>query len=486
MRMKMSFGGARLVAAGGLLVAGTVLVADGTRFSDFTPLASSAGPTADEAAPITFGNPDFQQRSIADRASQLADAKPNSGSWDMNTLNESGPHKGRYLFTVFETGQSGVQRHDRRTGETDTIWQSPSPLGHIAFDACYWTPWGTLITAEESWETAAGGSTLPYGRLFELRNPIDAPGIINPVTTSSNLNADFVHQNVIPRTSHEGIQFDEAGNMYFIDELNGGNIYRYTSAARLKDVKHGADYFAAGQTSVLRVGNGNTPNATGGYTWVPFTDATGAALPGALTITDVRGVTSVDARNTTHLPLFKGTEYQRPEDLQIQRVRGVEYLYITTSTNEVYILNLKKNTISVFANRSTIDLATGAAVGSALTGPDNLAIDHDGNIYIVEDRNGGVDDDIWFARDLNRDGDLTDAGEGLARWASNGTSGSEFTGLYFDPRNKRRAWVTIQHPTSTNDRTIEITIPSGDDDDRHGDDDDDDGRSGKKGHRGRN
>jgi len=50
-------------------------------------------------------------------------------------------------------------------------------------------------------------------------------------------------------------------------------------------------------------------------------------------------------------------------------------------------------------------------------------------------------------------------GEGIGRWASNGTSGSEFTGLYFDPTNKRRAWVNIQHPASGVDRTIEITIP---------------------------
>jgi secreted PhoX family phosphatase len=77
----------------------------------------------------------------------------------------------------------------------------------------------------------------------------------------------------------------------------------------------------------------------------------------------------------------------------------------------------------------------------------------------VEDRNGGVDDDIWFANDLNNDGDLTDPGEGLARWASNGTLGSEFTGLYFDPTDKRRAWVNIQHPASGTDRTIEITVP---------------------------
>ena len=112
----------------------------------------------------------------------------------------------------------------------------------------------------------------------------------------------------------------------------------------------------------------------------------------------------------------------------------------------------------MFANRNTIDLATGPPVGTALASPDNLAIDHDGNIYIVEDRNGGVDDDIWFARDLNQDGDLIDAGEGIARWASNGTVGSEFTGLYFDPTDKRRAWVNIQHPASGNDRTIEITV----------------------------
>ncbi len=48
---------------------------------------------------------------------------------------------------------------------------------------------------------------------------------------------------------------------------------------------------------------------------------------------------------------------------------------------------------------------------------------------------------------------------GLGRWASNGTLGSEFTGLYFDPKDEGRAWVNIQHPASGNDRTIEITIP---------------------------
>jgi uncharacterized protein len=459
--------GAMVVTVGGLLLGGGVALTDvvaasSIRFSDFTPLASSAGPAADEAAPITFGNAAFQQRSVADRATQLSVGAPNSGNWDMNTVNETGPRKGEFLFTVFETDQSGVQRHEIATGTTETIWHSLASGEQVAFDPSFWTPWGTFITAEESWCTEPTGCTAsPFGRLYELKNPTTAPGITGPLTPTSNDGAEMVHQNVIPRTSHEGIQFDQAGNMYFIDELNGGSLYRYTPAASWGDIMSGrSEYFAAGQTSVLRVGDGNTPNATGAYTWVPITDATGAGLPGTLTITDPNGVTSVDARNTTELPAFKGTDYQRPEDMQIQTVNGDQFLYVTTTTtHETYRVDLGANTISVFADRNTTDLATGAPAGTTLANPDNLAIDHDGNIYIVEDRAGGVDDDIWFAKDLNDDGDLTDSGEGIGRWASNGTVGSEFTGLYFDPTNKRRAWVNIQHPDSENDRTIEITIP---------------------------
>jgi secreted PhoX family phosphatase len=451
-----------LAVAGSLALAGIaasagVAGAAYTSFDQFTPLPSSAGPTADEAHPITFGSAAFQQRSIADRNTQLAATEPNSGNWDMITVNETGPRKGSFLFTPFETGQSGIQRTDLATGETKTVWFSPAPGGHVAFDASYWTPWGTYITAEESWCTApAGCTTSRYGRFFELTNPLTAAS----VTDNAGEDGVLEHRNVIPRVSHEGVQFDMSLNMYFIDELNGGSLYKYTSAASWGDIKSGrAGYFDAGQTFVLRVGNGTTPNATGAYTWVPITDTSGQALPGALTITDPNGVTSVDGRNTTDLTAFKGTDYQRPEDLQLQTVNGVERLYVaTTTTNEVYALDLDAQEISVFANTASTNLASGAAVGSGLASPDNLALDAENNIYVVEDRNGGTDDDIWFARDLNLDGDLLDAGEGLGRWASNGTVGSEFSGLYFDPTDKRRAWVNIQHPSSGNDRTIEITV----------------------------
>lgn len=163
----------------------------------------------------------------------------------MNTVNETGPDRGRYLFTPFEEDWAGVQRHDLWTGETDTIWVAPTQNAAQSFDPSFWTPWGTLVVAEESWSTAAGGSTSPYGRLFEFTNPTEAPAIFNPVTLFSNGGAGFQHKNVIPRTSHEGIQFDDSGNMYFIDELAGGNIYKYTPRADFKRVLQGkADYFA--------------------------------------------------------------------------------------------------------------------------------------------------------------------------------------------------------------------------------------------------
>ena len=422
-----------------------------TEFDNFTALPASAGPIpvggAGEATPITLSSPQFSQRTIVERNVQLGLGQFNSGNFDMITTNETGPDAGRYLFTVFETGQAGIMRHDLTNGTTSTIWRSPVSGGHVAFDASYWTPWGTYITAEESWsgnaDTGTVGNTSGYGRLFEVTNPLKASGTV-----------DNVHRNAVARVSHEGIQFDSLGRMYYIDETNGGALYRYQSTAGVGD-----SYFDGGVNSVLRVGNGTVANATGAAQFIAFTDGDGSALAGAATLTDVNGVESVDGRASANVAAYLGTSYQRPEDLQIGTLsNGDEVLYMaTTTTNEVYTFNITTNTMSLFADVNTIDLATGVAVGSGLRSPDNLAIDAEGNIYIVEDRNGGVDDDIWFAKDINRDGDLLDAGEGLARWASNGTQGSEFTGLYFDPFNPNRAWVNIQHPASGNDRLMELT-----------------------------
>jgi secreted PhoX family phosphatase len=382
------------------VTSGMIAFAANTKFSDFAPLTSSAVALlvdgSDEATPMTLSNPNWSQRSLADRRTQNnLVLNSNSGSFDMIASNATGPDAGRFLFMPFETGAAGVQRIDTQDPNYDTPTVTivqPGTQGFVSGDASRWTPWGGYLTAEESWGT---GSV--KGRLFEVTDPIAA----------GQYGGNFVWRTIIPRVSHEGLAFDKDNTLYFVDELNGGSIYKYVSAN--PDATSGDEFFAAGQTFALRVGAGgqnegnNGPAITGSATWVEITNATGS-----------------------------------------------------DGTSRTYNLNVSTNVVRLFAAPQTTDLATGAPAGGALRNADNLAIDHEGNMYIVEDRPGAEDDDIWFALDLNKDGDLTDAGEGIARWASNGTVGSEFTGLYFDLRNPNIAYVNIQHPDSEVDRTIEI------------------------------
>jgi|CXWL01.1.fsa_nt_gi secreted PhoX family phosphatase len=457
----------RIAAAAGLLALAAPALAASSYFSTFTPLPASAGPIpigdAAEAVPALLSSPRFSQRSIADRATQNALVPAsNSGNWDMITANESGADAGRYLFMPFETASGGVQRVDlwdaNHATRTVTI-VAPGTQGFVAGDASRWTPWGSYLTAEECW----GGQCNTKGRLFEVTNS----------TTAAANGGSFIQRNVVPRVSHEGLAFDAAKSLYFIDELNGGAIFKFVSAN--PNASTGDAYFDKGQTFVLKVGAGaqfegnNGPAITGMGSWEAITTAAGTptAATFAAMVNVGGGNFALDGRAAA--TLVGATGYNRPEDLEIQTAaNGSQLIYFATTDSDnnansadgrsrVYTLNAATGEVKLFADASTIDLATGLAVGGGLRNADNLAIDADGNIYIIEDRNGGVDDDIWFARDLNKDGDLLDAGEGLARWASNGVQGSEFTGLYFDKFNPNKAYVNIQHPTSGVDRLIEIS-----------------------------
>ncbi len=427
-----------IAAAIGLMGASAhqVSAADNTYFDNFTALAGNvAAGSLPESAPLQLSSPFFSQKVLADRNTQLGLGESNSGNWDMITANETGTDAGRYLYAPFETGAGGVQRTDLWTGVTKTIVASGTQ-GFVAGDFSRWTPWGTYMTAEESWGT---GST--KGRLFEVTNPL-----------ADTASADFVHRNVVPRVSHEGGAFDKNNSFYFIDEFNGGSIYKYVSAA--PTASNGNSYFDKGQTFVLKTNGGSNSNAVGAATWEAITTGTGTPLAGTVNamVNVGGGVFSMDGRAAADM--VGGTNYQRPEDLELQVLaNGDEVLYIaTTTTNEVYSLNLATSEMKVFANRATFNSVTGAAVGSEFTSPDNLAIDANGNIYIIEDQPGGRAD-IWFATDADRDG----VAESVSRWASLSTEGAEPTGLYFDKFNPNVAYVNVQHPNSGNDTLLQIT-----------------------------
>ncbi|MCQ9372644.1 DUF839 domain-containing protein [Methyloversatilis sp. XJ19-13] len=449
----MQFRKLAIAAAIGLMgaTAQQAFAADNTYFDNFTPGAATTtvlpvGSPAELTGPFVLSSPNFSQTLIANRANQLALGQSNSGNWDMIDTNRTGPDAGRYLFMPFETGTGGVQRVDlwdtNFNTRTVTIVESGTQ-GFVAGDASRWTPWGTYLTAEESWSEPNQVAS-SKGRLFE---------VINPTTAGTN-GAIFEHRKIGPadiRVSHEGLAFDSNNNFYFIDERNDSHIFKFTSAN--PNATNGADFFGAGQTSVLRVGDGMTQEATGAYTWVALTNATGAALANTIVKTDGSGLPILDGRATPNVVDFVGTNFDRPEDLEIQTLAdGSQRLYVATTTNsKVFSLDLANDSISLFASRDTFDAATGAAVGSAFTSPDNLAIDANGNIYIIEDQGSGRAN-IWMGTDADRDG----IAENLAVWATLGTTGAEPTGLYFDLFDPNVAYVNVQHPSSGNDALFRI------------------------------
>ncbi|MBS1138562.1 MAG: phosphatase [Proteobacteria bacterium] len=423
-------------------------------FENFTPLiGNAAAGSLPESAPFQLSSPNFTQTALANRANQnLLSPNSNSGSWDMITANENGQNAGRYLFMPFETSSGGVQRVDLRDPNYNTrtvTIVAPGTQGFVSGDASRWTPWGTYLTAEESW---GNGST--KGRLFEVTNP----------TTASANAGDFVQRSIIPRVSHEGLTFDKNNTLYFIDELNGGSVYKYVSAN--PNAKNGNDFFAAGQTFVLKVGSGgqvegsNGPAITGNGTWIAITDAQGKAIPGVST---VLADGTIDGRVTADHADIKGTGFNRPEDLEIKTLaNGQQVIYFTTTDSDndgnsangrgrVYVLNLGSGAVQLAADNTTKDMATNLAVGTPWSNPDNLAIDAKGNIYVIEDQDGGKAD-IWFLRDINDDGIADEVG----KWASLSTPGAEPTGLYFDPFDPNVAYVNVQHPRSGDDMLIRI------------------------------
>lgn len=443
----------RIALAAAMLVAGTQTQAADTLFDTFAPVdaTTTALPTGDAAELIgPFLLPaGFTQTVIANRGNQNTLVPgSNSGNWDMIDTNRTGADAGRYLFMPFETGTGGVQRVDLWDSNYNTrsvTIVAPGTQGFVAGDASRWTPWGTYLTAEESWSDPAANPASGKGRLFEITNP----------TTAGANGADFVHRKITSadvRVSHEGLVFDKDKNFYFIDERDDSHIFKFTSAN--PNAGNGGDFFNQGVVSVLRVGDGSTQEATGAYSWIALTDANGAALPGTVVKTDANGLTILDGRATPNETAFLGTNFDRPEDMEIQTLaNGDQILYVATTTNDkVFSLNLASHEIKLFASQSTINSASGAAVGNLFNNPDNLAIDAEGNIYIIEDQPGGAAN-IWFAADADKDG----VADSVSAWATLKTNGAEPTGLFFNPFNPDQAYVNVQHPSSGNDVLVQIS-----------------------------
>lgn len=425
------------------------------------PLPASASSTTATENTAPFVAPfRMTQTKVIDRNTLMQAGLPASMvNFDMSTFDTTG----RYIFTPAEVSSrgGGVFRYDTQTGMVavlahgnNTGVRTADPIGWSAAnddfarcDPCTLTPWNTILWGEET----------TGGRLFEILNPLSPTGPFQVVWRTS-----------IPAVAHEGVRLDSHGNLYFVDEDNSGCIYKFVPTT--------PGDLSAGQSFVLSVDAYATdPNAApneswnstanrltnrfGPAHWVPMTDAAGTPLT---TTNPFVYVTANSGRIAADELL--GTPYGRPEDLDFNRLaNGNECLYVAI-TSETRVISIELTgadtaTVREFVNFDTINLATGSDVnpaqndpyagtgsGTVLSNPDNIAVDHWGNVYVIEDDEPG---DVWKCVDADKDG----VAEAMGLFITLGVGGAEPTGLIFDPVDPYRFIVNVQHPSSGNDAT---------------------------------
>ena len=398
----------------------------------FTGLSSSFACTVSGGDAVNpFSLPSRLSQSIIVSEPQVADAI------DMNTQNENGRDAGRYLYRAAEgaIGEISV---------TDLKHLGPNSTKRFAFradwesmDPTVWTPWGTVLVAEEVDPAARPDPDFPAakaGLVYELF----------PNKHDPSVNDRIVARPAIGSKAHEGMRFDKDGNLYSISERNPGYIYKFTPD-RKGDL-------SSGQLYVLKITK-STGDRTGEAEWLPLD----------------REAVKVDA--SVAADAVGATGYNRPEDLEIATSSGnfpenpnTLFAAITGAAgpadNRIIAIDLddrrgrehehgddrhgrKKNSTAFVYDYVKIGLNTTAE----FEWPDNVALDPSGNLYITEDPGGSFaggktkGDDIWVARPGR--GRHAPAAS-VERLASLTDCDAEPTGVYWE-LNGDRLFVNVQH-----------------------------------------
>jgi secreted PhoX family phosphatase len=314
----------------------------------------------------------------------------------MHTQNETGPQAGRFLYRTHETTSNGA------VSQTDLLTLATSVVAQRAdwerFDGLAWTPWGTILAAEEALTAGLPDPDVPgatAGLVYE----------IDPATGAAEARP------AIGSRSHEGLRFDGDGNLYGISESSpptGGYIYKFTPDT--------PGDLSSGQLFALRVKQAGA-DRLGAAVWLPL---------------DRDAVkTSSDAAATA----AGATGYARPEDVEYTTssgdAKGKPHVLYVAVTGEARVLGIdlqgRKDQATVFDF-----VKAGVNAPADFEFPDNLALDEDGNLFITEDPGtAGTTlrgDDVWVAfptagRHLAR---------GMFRFASLADCNAEPTGIYFD------------------------------------------------------
>lgn len=422
---------------------------------------------------------------------QVAFAREGDGGtrdlWDMHTQNETGVRVGRYLYRTHEVGANGqlsvtdletlARSGGVATSQTRVIAER---IDWERLDGIVWTPWGTILAAEETNRAAVRDPQVPQaeaGLVYEFFLDLNDPSKLDPsrerIVPGDGTN-DVVRDGIRARPaigsrSHEGLRFDAEGNLYGIAESSpptGGYIYKFVPD-RKGDL-------STGQLYALRIVR-------------PDGDRTGQAIWVALDRASVQVNSDKDATAK------QATGYGRPEDVEIATSTGrydpsIMFVAITSEHRVLGIdldpsrsrgrghdegddddrrrRNRNGGTAYVF-DYVRADMNAPADFAS----PDNLALDKGGNLYIAEDPSTPPGADLWVAVPGRSS---RSAARETVRFASLSDCAAEPSGIYFDV-SKSILYVTVQHRGQPDTRDLSMMIyPARDA--SEGDDDRDDGK----------
>lgn len=376
---------------------------------------------------------------------------------DMNTVNETGKHAGRYLYRTHEVrggaiGNDGNSlRNDGGSGGAVSVVDLKTGIAKEvvgradweALDGIVWTPWQTVLFAEEAGTSARPDPDAPRaqsGLVYEIKLNKHDPMSAESVTVRPMLGA----------LAHEGIEIDAEGNVYVIDEDRKGSIYKF--------VPENYGDLSSGQLYALKVMNGAK---TGAAEWVAL-DMTQAQIKAHAAATAVGA-----------------TEYCRPEDLE--RIDGTLYVALTcedvdnaantSGQGAVMAIELGEKPVVSYVvaagKNAPLEVkpsATTAGV-TGFKGPDNLAKGPDGKLWIVEDNDWS---DIWVYDPRSKDANGDGYKDGVHLFASLKDKPAEGTGIYFG-KDPHTLFVNVQHSGTGNDKTMAITKQRKGHHDRHDD-----------------
>jgi uncharacterized protein len=382
----------------------------------FTPLLASApcGPSTEQAFLLPAG---YEQLVVArEGEAGMRDL------FDMHTLNETGPQAGRFLYRTHEVGANGqLSVTDLETGVSRIVAERAD---WERLDGIVWTPWGTVLAAEEVVVSALKDPTLPAARGGHVYE-------IDPETGAAILRA------ALGSRSHEGLRFDSQGNLYGISEASpptGGYIYKFVPARR-------AD-LSSGQLYALKIVR-STGDRTGDAIWVPLNSAA-AALDS-------------DAEATR----VGATGYGRPEDVEIFMSTGngggQTLTVAITSEHRIIAIDLRQPQGGAEHETAFVYdyVRRGLNTTTDFSSPDNLSLDKAGNLYITEDPSTPPGADIWVAEPSA--GGQRQPASRVVRFASLPDCAAEPSGVYFD-KSGWRLFVHVQHRGGPDPRDLSMVI----------------------------